>query len=67
MTNYYRRARESVGMTIQEAATALKVSITTLGNWELEKTQPRSTDVIAMARLYKRSTDELLGQTTFTE
>lgn len=60
MTNY-RTVREGRKLTAQQAATALGVSITTLFNWELEKTQPSADAIKKMVSLYDCTADELLG------
>ncbi len=57
----YREARKNAGLKPEEACARLGVSITTLYNWENEKTQPDANDVKEKAFLYSVSTDYLLG------
>lgn len=57
----YREARKNVGLKPEEASASLGVSITTLYNWENERTQPDANNIKDMARLYSVSTDYLLG------
>lgn len=61
--NNYRKARERKGYTAQEAATALGVSIATLGSWENGKTYPTAQRLIELCKLYGCTADELLGVT----
>ena len=61
----YRKARERKGYTIQEAATKIGVSITTLGSWENGKTSPTAQRLIDLCKLYGCTADELLGITPF--
>lgn len=57
----YRKARERKGYTVQEAATRLGISITTLGSWENGKTSPTAQRVIDLCKLYGCTANELLG------
>lgn len=57
----YREARNGAGLKPEEACASLRVSITTLYNWESGKTQPDANNIKAMARLYSVSADYLLG------
>lgn len=56
----YKRIRREVGMTAQEVATEIGVSISTLFSWESGKTSPDSTYVIQLANLYGCTADELI-------
>lgn len=57
---HYKEIRKQVGMTAQEVATRLGVSISTLFSWESGKTSPDSTFVVLLARLYGCTADELI-------
>lgn len=57
----YRKAREGANMKAERAASELRVSITTLFNWERGNTSPDADKVVDMARLYGVSTDYLLN------
>lgn len=56
----YKKIRKQVGMTAQEVATKIGVSISTLFSWESGKTSPDSTRVIQLANLYGCTADELI-------
>ena len=57
---HYKSIRKSVGMTAQEVATKIGVSISTVFSWESGKTSPDSTNVIQLAKLYGCTADELI-------
>lgn len=57
---HYKRIRREAGMTAQEVATKIGVSISTLFSWESGKTSPDSTRVIQLAGLYGCTADELI-------
>ena len=56
----YREQRKKAGLTMTAAAMALKVSRTTIGNWEKGKKQPTAENIIKMSEVYGCTTDELL-------
>ena len=56
----YREQRIEAGITVTQAAAALGVSRTTLGNWENEKKQPVAKNIIKMSEVYGCTTDKLL-------
>jgi len=56
----FREQRLKAGMTMEEASAAMKVSRTTLGNWENGKKQPVAKNIIKMSEVYGCTTDELL-------
>ena len=56
----YREQRKKAGLTMAAAALALKVSRTTIGNWEKGKKQPTAENIIKMSEVYGCTTDELL-------
>lgn len=56
----YKRIRKDAGMTAQEAANKIGVSISTIFSWESGKTSPDSTRVIQLANLYGCTADELI-------
>ena len=57
----YREARHAATIRAESAASELGVSITTLLNWERGVTKPNADNIRDMARLYKVSSDYLLG------
>lgn len=61
ISNNYRKARMAAGIRAESAASSFGVSITTLFSWERGDTKPNGDHICAMARLYKVSTDYLLG------
>lgn len=61
MEQQYRECRESSGLTAQEAATRIGVSISTLFSWERGVTSPDSPRIISLCDLYKVSPNKLLG------
>lgn len=56
------RARK--GMTKENLAAALGVSIGTVKNWQNGKTEIPASKIVAMASLFSVTTDYLLGRTT---
>ena len=59
----YRKARKDASIRVETAASNLGVSITTLLNWERGDTKPNAENIRAMAKLYKVTSDYLLGMT----
>ena len=57
----YAAARNDAGMTELDAADALGVTATKLRDWEHGASIPDAYQLRAMAELYRRSADELLG------
>jgi transcriptional regulator with XRE-family HTH domain len=57
----YKKARIEAGIRPEKAAAELNVSITTLFSWERGDTSPTGPQIKALAKLYKRSADYLLG------
>ena len=57
---HYKKIRKDVGMTAQEVATKIGVSISTLFSWESGKTSPDSIFVIQLANHYGCTADELI-------
>lgn len=57
---HYKKIRKNTGMTAQEVATKIGVSISTIFSWESGKTSPDSTHVIQLANLYGCTADELI-------
>lgn len=57
----YREARHAANIRAEAAASEMGVSITTLLNWERGVTKPNAENIRDMARLYKVSSDYLLG------
>lgn len=57
----YRKARQDAEIRAEKAAAELGVSITTLLNWERGDTKPNADNLRDMARLYKVSSDYLIG------
>ena len=54
-----KAARINAGLTLQEAAEMLGVSVSTLKNWECGKTYPRQPAIERMCILYNRSYDSI--------
>ncbi len=59
----YKAFRTKAGMTAQEVATKIGVSISTLFSWESGKTSPDSVYVAQLAELYGCTADELISCT----
>lgn len=55
-----KAARQSTGLTQEQAAERLFVSRQTISNWENEKTYPDIVSVVKLSDLYSISLDELL-------
>lgn len=56
----FRSAREAAGLTVQQAAQALGVSIQALYQWERVENYPEGRRLKEIAELYKCTVDELL-------
>lgn len=57
----FREARKAAGMSAEQAAVKLGVSISTLFSWERGQYLPRANDIRRMATIYDVSADYLLG------
>ena len=57
----YEEARKNAGMSREQAAYMLGVSLGTIANWESGRTKPDANNVRDMAKTYKVSSDFLLG------
>ncbi|WP_281888610.1 helix-turn-helix domain-containing protein [Paenibacillus sp. YYML68] len=55
--------RKEGGMTLEEAAGELGVSITTLSGWEQGYRRPNIESMVKLAHLYQTSSDYILGLT----
>ena len=62
MARQYKNARKNQNLIIKDAAAELNVSPSTLGAWESERKTPSIESLEAMAKLYRVSTDYLLGR-----
>lgn len=58
----FKKARERAGLSVLEAARALKVSHTAVYSWESGEYYPNAERLPEIADLYKCSTDELLKE-----
>lgn len=61
--NNMKKAREHAGLSQKEVAITLNVSAPTVSEWESEKKNPNANNLKSLSKLYKVSTDYLLGQT----
>lgn len=61
MKNNYREMRKRAELSSTDAAAKLGVSLSTLMNWEAGRTSPDGYRLVAMARLYRCTADELLA------
>ena len=57
-----KAARGGAGMTQEQAAQRLQVSRQTVSNWENDRSYPDIAGVLALAKLYGLSLDELLRE-----
>lgn len=64
MENSFKACRLAAQLSMQVAATGLKVSISTLGRWEKGETSPNAIQVKHMAELYGVSADTLISGET---
>ena len=53
--------RKKAKLSQEELAELMKVSRQTISNWELEETSPTAYQVIELSKIFKVSSDELLG------
>lgn len=63
MLTNMRRERLERGLSIQDVANSLKVHPNAVSRWETNKTEPTSSNLIALCRLYGCSPEYLLGMT----
>ena len=56
--------RKEQKLSQEELAELMNVSRQTISNWELGETMPLSEQVIKLAKIFKKTTDELLGVDT---
>lgn len=56
----FRTDREAAGLTVQQSATSLGVSIQTVYQWERGENYPEGRRLKEIAELYKCTVDELL-------
>lgn len=57
-----KSARESAGLTQEQAADRLHVSPSTIGNWENARTEPTAGELRSLCRLYSVTSAHLLGE-----
>ena len=55
-------ARVNAGLTQQNVAEALKVSVPTVRSWEKGKRSPKVSQFAAMCRMYAASMDDIILQ-----
>lgn len=60
----FREARERAGMSVMDAAYKLGVSVPTIYYWEAGTYTPEAKRLSDIAKLYRCSTDYLLGMDT---
>lgn len=61
-----KEARIKKGMTQQQLADSVYVTRQTISKWELGSSDPNTSNLIALAKLYKISPEELLECATRT-
>lgn len=61
MENRFKQRRKEVGLTAEQAAVKLGVSLGTLYSWERGDTQPRADTLARMVHVYGVTSDWLLG------
>ena len=61
--HYIQHLRKSAGMTQKELAAKLNISFQAVSKWENGETLPDMENMIALAKLYNTSLDELVGLT----
>lgn len=59
-----KKWRESVGLTQLQVAEKLKLSTATIIRYEAGTREPRATELIKMAQLFRCTVDDLLGNPT---
>lgn len=57
----YKAVRKRAGMTVQQVATKLGVSLSTVANWENGRTSPNAVRIAQLADLYGCTADELIA------
>ncbi len=61
LRNAIRRLRSAHGLTQAELAAALGAKQQTVAKWEAGETRPKLPELVALARRFNVTTDELLG------
>lgn len=56
-----RELRQAKGLSQMELAIALKLSQSAIAKWELSKTEPTASAIIALAHFFNESADYILG------
>ena len=56
-----KELRNNAGISQMELAKATGISQSAIAKWELNKTEPTASAIIALAKYFKESTDYLLG------
>lgn len=56
-----REARVYQGLTQTEVSKRSGINFKTLSNWEHNVSRPSTDDIVVLAKIYKTSSDELLG------
>lgn len=59
--------RKEKGFTQQEVADKIGINRGSYSNWENGKREPTLENVVKLAKLFKTTTDELLGQTIYSK
>lgn len=59
--------RKEQGFTQQEVADKIGINRGSYSNWENGKREPTLENVVKLAKLFKTTTDELLGQTIYSK
>lgn len=59
--NPIEQARTDAGLTREDVAAQLSVSLSTVWRWERGQ-EPRGRDLLALAKLLQRSPEKLLGE-----
>lgn len=62
MQNELRKKRETLGLTLQEVADEIKVDITTVSSWELDRRHPKPKNRIKLAKVLKCEVNELFNR-----
>lgn len=58
-----KELRHSVNMSQMDLAIATGISQSAIAKWELNKTEPTASAIVAIAKFFNESTDYLLGLT----
>ena len=62
-----REAREDAGLSRKQVCEQMEIHYNTIKNWELGVTEPKGTELVALASMYGCSVESLMGLSEIPE